>query len=49
MSDKIAVYKCGRCRLTKNVVVKDFKKTTKIQKSISCVYCDTGRMKLQTS
>lgn len=49
MSDKTAIYKCGRCKLTKNVIIKDIKPTTKIQKSIACVFCDTGRMRLQLS
>ena len=49
MSDKTVTYKCGRCHLTKDVVIQDIKSTTKIQKSIKCVYCETGRMKLKLS
>ena len=49
MSDKTVIYKCNRCSLTKNVDVKDIKKDTKLQKSMKCIYCDSGIMQLVTT
>lgn len=41
---RIIWYDCGRCGLPKSFEVED---DAKLKKTIKCVYCDSGRMRLR--